>query len=125
MQGDFHNAVCGEKNQLLHVRTHRPHLSIGLSDVSVSITSLVESGIETLQEWKAHDFELWTTCYDIHQPQLVYTGSMTANSVVGICGIVHPRWYSRIPRSIRWEFVALPGDPLTQIPYLQVAMMSA
>ena len=50
-------------------------ISVGLSDGSVSIISLVQSGIETVQEWKAHDFELWTTCFDLHQPQLVYTGS--------------------------------------------------
>ncbi|KAL1091322.1 hypothetical protein V6Z11_D07G149200 [Gossypium hirsutum] len=30
-----------------------------------------ESKIEKLQGWKAHDFELWTTCFDIHQPQLI------------------------------------------------------
>jgi diphthamide biosynthesis protein 7 len=31
--------------------------------------------MEVRQEWKAHDFELWATSFDIHQPQLVYTGS--------------------------------------------------
>ncbi|GLT77524.1 hypothetical protein SLA2020_490970 [Shorea laevis] len=50
-------------------------ITVGLSDGSISISCLTESQIEVLHEWKAHDFELWTTCFDIHQPQLVYTGS--------------------------------------------------
>ncbi|TYG40326.1 hypothetical protein ES288_D12G084100v1 [Gossypium darwinii] len=45
-------------------------VSVRISDGSVSITTLADSKIEKLQEWKAHDFELWTTCFDIHQPQL-------------------------------------------------------
>lgn len=49
-------------------------ITVGLSDGSVSILSLNESELRT-QEWKAHDFELWATSFDIHQPQLVYTGS--------------------------------------------------
>lgn len=50
-------------------------ITVGLSDGSVSIVSLLESQMEIQQEWKAHDFELWATSFDIHQPQLVYTGS--------------------------------------------------
>ncbi|OIW16403.1 hypothetical protein TanjilG_19119 [Lupinus angustifolius] len=50
-------------------------ITVGLSDGSVSIVSLCESKLEVQQEWKAHDFELWTTSFDIHQPNLVYTGS--------------------------------------------------
>ncbi|XP_057440994.1 uncharacterized protein LOC130732986 [Lotus japonicus] len=50
-------------------------ITVGLSDGSVSIVSLLESKLEIQEEWKAHDFELWTTCFDIHQPNLVYTGS--------------------------------------------------
>ncbi|KAK3224622.1 hypothetical protein Dsin_004484 [Dipteronia sinensis] len=50
-------------------------MTVGLSDGSVSIISLAESQLEILQEWKAHDFELWATSFDIHQPHLVYTGS--------------------------------------------------
>ncbi|PON72223.1 Guanine nucleotide-binding protein, beta subunit [Parasponia andersonii] len=50
-------------------------ITVGLSDGSVAITSLVESQLEVKQEWKAHDFELWTTSFDIQQPHLVYTGS--------------------------------------------------
>ncbi|XWS60753.1 hypothetical protein CRYUN_Cryun07bG0063000 [Craigia yunnanensis] len=79
-KGGFLNAVCGEKISssmclFLDWNPSATSISVGLSDGSVSIISLVESGIETLQEWKAHDFELWTTCFDLHQPQLVYTGS--------------------------------------------------
>ncbi|KAL6177480.1 hypothetical protein ACLB2K_049006 [Fragaria x ananassa] len=50
-------------------------ITVGLSDGSVSIVSLAESQLETQEIWKAHDFEVWTTSFDIHQPQLVYTGS--------------------------------------------------
>ncbi|KAK7405804.1 hypothetical protein VNO78_07414 [Psophocarpus tetragonolobus] len=50
-------------------------ITVGLSDGSVSIVSLLESKLEIQEEWKAHDFELWTTSFDIHQPNLVYTGS--------------------------------------------------
>ncbi|KAL8154218.1 hypothetical protein V2J09_011978 [Rumex salicifolius] len=50
-------------------------LSVGLSVGSVSIISLSDSHLNLERTWKAHDFELWTTCFDVHQPQLVYTGS--------------------------------------------------
>ncbi|XP_025634420.1 uncharacterized protein [Arachis hypogaea] len=50
-------------------------MTVGLSDGSVSIVSFLESKLEIQEEWKAHDFELWTTTFDIHQPNLVYTGS--------------------------------------------------
>lgn len=50
-------------------------ITAGFSDGSVSINSLAESHLETIQEWKAHDFELWATSFDIQQPQLVYTGA--------------------------------------------------
>lgn len=50
-------------------------ITVGLSDGSVSIVSLAESQLETQESWKAHDFEVWTTSFDIHQPQLVYSGS--------------------------------------------------
>ncbi|CAH9072133.1 unnamed protein product [Cuscuta europaea] len=49
-------------------------ITVGLSDGSISILSLHESQLKT-QEWTAHDFEVWTTSFDIHQPQLVYSGS--------------------------------------------------
>ncbi|KAG8484111.1 hypothetical protein CXB51_022979 [Gossypium anomalum] len=79
-RGGFLNEVCGEKISssmclFLDWNLTATSISVGLSDGSVSITTLAESKIEKLQEWKAHDFELWTTCFDIHQPQLVYTGS--------------------------------------------------
>ncbi|KAL3623938.1 hypothetical protein CASFOL_032754 [Castilleja foliolosa] len=50
-------------------------LAVGLSSGSVSIVSLHEAQLETLHEWKAHDFELWAASFDIQQPMLVYTGS--------------------------------------------------
>jgi diphthamide biosynthesis protein 7 len=50
-------------------------ISVGLSDGSVSVVSFSESQLNVIQEWKAHDFELWAASFDIHQPQLVYTGS--------------------------------------------------
>lgn len=50
-------------------------VTVGLSNGSVSIVSLVDSGLRVQEEWKAHDFELWTTIFDTNQPHLVYTGS--------------------------------------------------
>ncbi|KAK4278284.1 hypothetical protein QN277_016149 [Acacia crassicarpa] len=50
-------------------------ITVGLSDGSVSIVSLLESRLEIQENWKAHEFELWTTSFDTHQPNLVYTGS--------------------------------------------------
>ncbi|MFQ6665822.1 hypothetical protein Gotur_032418 [Gossypium turneri] len=74
------NEVCGEKISstmclFLDWNPIATSTSVGLSDGSVSITTLAESKIEKIQGWKAHDFEIWTTCFDIHQPQLVYTRS--------------------------------------------------
>ncbi|KAK1357853.1 diphthine methyltransferase-like [Heracleum sosnowskyi] len=50
-------------------------ISVGLSDGSISVVSFLESQLEVVQEWKAHEFEVWATCFDHHQPNLVYTGS--------------------------------------------------
>ncbi|KAL3824661.1 hypothetical protein ACJIZ3_020690 [Penstemon smallii] len=50
-------------------------MTVGLSDGSVSIVSFQESQLTTLQEWKAHEFEVWAASFDIQQPMLVYTGS--------------------------------------------------
>ncbi|XP_057475032.1 uncharacterized protein LOC130763098 [Actinidia eriantha] len=50
-------------------------ISVGLSDGSVSIISFLDAKLDIQEEWKAHEFELWATSFDIHQPQLVYTGS--------------------------------------------------
>ncbi|XP_058087795.1 uncharacterized protein LOC131234831 [Magnolia sinica] len=50
-------------------------LAVGLSSGSVSIVALKEAQLQIWQSWKAHDFELWTTSFDTHQPQLLYTGS--------------------------------------------------
>lgn len=50
-------------------------LAVGLSDGSVSIASLAESQLSVEQQWKAHEFELWAASFDIHQPNVVYTGS--------------------------------------------------
>ncbi|XP_047327877.1 diphthine methyltransferase homolog [Impatiens glandulifera] len=50
-------------------------ISVGLSDGSLSIVSFTESMLEIQEMWKAHDFEVWAASFDIHQPQLVYTGS--------------------------------------------------
>ncbi|KMZ64792.1 WD repeat-containing protein [Zostera marina] len=50
-------------------------ISLGLSDGSVSMATLAESEIHVSQSWKAHDYEVWSTLIDYHQPQLLYTGS--------------------------------------------------
>ncbi|KAB5532056.1 hypothetical protein DKX38_018726 [Salix brachista] len=57
-------------------------ISVGLSDGFVSAFSFPESQLDVIQEWKAHEFELWAASFHIHQPQLVYTVvRMIANSV--------------------------------------------
>ncbi|KAJ4840197.1 hypothetical protein Tsubulata_002948 [Turnera subulata] len=50
-------------------------IAVGFSDGSVSVVSFSESQLEVIQEWKAHEFEIWATSFDTHQTQLVYTGS--------------------------------------------------
>ncbi|KAL4584922.1 hypothetical protein LXL04_009533 [Taraxacum kok-saghyz] len=50
-------------------------ISVGHSDGSVSLTAFQETKTTILQEWKAHEFEVWATSFDPHQPHLVYTGS--------------------------------------------------
>ncbi|KAL8037321.1 hypothetical protein ABFX02_11G031400 [Erythranthe guttata] len=50
-------------------------MAVGHSNGSISIVSLNESEINLLQEFKAHDFEVWAASFDIQQPKLVYTGS--------------------------------------------------
>lgn len=78
--GDFLKEKNGEKISssmclCLDWNPSATSITVGLSDGSLSIVSLLESQMEVQQEWKAHDFELWATSFDIHQPQLVYTGS--------------------------------------------------
>ncbi|KAB2609319.1 diphthamide biosynthesis protein 7-like protein [Pyrus ussuriensis x Pyrus communis] len=54
-------------------------ITVGLSDFSIR-----ESQLETIEMWNAHDFEVWTTSFDIHQPQLlVFTNGF---SIVNING---------------------------------------
>ncbi|KAJ0615589.1 putative transcription factor WD40-like family [Helianthus annuus] len=50
-------------------------ISTGLSDGSISLISIDETKTSVLQEWKAHDFEVWAASFDPDQPHLVYTGS--------------------------------------------------
>lgn len=50
-------------------------IAVGLSDGSASVVSFTDSKLETVQEWKGHDFELWAASFDLHSPHLVYTGS--------------------------------------------------
>ncbi|KAK8685236.1 hypothetical protein V6N13_041241 [Hibiscus sabdariffa] len=69
--GGFLDEVSGERISssmclFLDWNPSATSISVGLSDGSVSITTIAESGIEKLQEWKAHDF-----CFDIHQPHLM------------------------------------------------------
>ncbi|KAJ0948496.1 putative transcription factor WD40-like family [Helianthus annuus] len=50
-------------------------ISTGLSDGLVSLISIDETKTTVLQEWKAHDFEVWAASFNPDQPHLVYTGS--------------------------------------------------
>uniref|UniRef100_A0A5B7BX14 methylated diphthine methylhydrolase n=1 Tax=Davidia involucrata TaxID=16924 RepID=A0A5B7BX14_DAVIN len=79
-RGNFLKEVCGEQVSssmclCLDWNPSATSISVGLSDGSVSIVSFLESQLDVQEEWKAHEFELWATSFDIHQPQLVYTGS--------------------------------------------------
>lgn len=78
--GGFLRDITGEKISssmclCLEWNPSATSITVGLSDGSVSIVSVVESQLEVLQQWKAHEFELWATTFDVHQPHLVYTGS--------------------------------------------------
>ncbi|XP_050224455.1 uncharacterized protein LOC126674117 [Mercurialis annua] len=79
-KGGVLKEICGEKISssmclCLDWNPSGTSISVGLSDGSVSVVSFSESKLDTIQQWKAHDFELWATSFDMHQPQLVYTGS--------------------------------------------------
>ncbi|XP_077241758.1 uncharacterized protein LOC143882182 [Tasmannia lanceolata] len=50
-------------------------ISVGLSDGSISLVTLREAQLQISQTWKAHEFEVWATSFDTHQPHLLYTGS--------------------------------------------------
>ncbi|KAK6126992.1 hypothetical protein DH2020_039258 [Rehmannia glutinosa] len=80
MRGNCLNKVCGKhisSSMCLCIdwNSSATSLAVGLSDGSVSIISLHVSQLNILQEWKAHDFEVWAASFDIQQPMLVYTGS--------------------------------------------------
>ncbi|KAL9264538.1 Diphthine methyltransferase-like protein [Drosera capensis] len=47
----------------------------GLSVFGVEGTNMEDSHLSILQEWNAHEFELWAATFDIQQPYLLYTGS--------------------------------------------------
>lgn len=79
-EGNFLKEVSGEQVSssmclCLDWNPSATSISVGLSDGSLSIISLMESKLDIQQEWKAHEFELWAASFDIHQPQLVYSGS--------------------------------------------------
>ncbi|XP_065875412.1 uncharacterized protein [Euphorbia lathyris] len=79
-KGGFLRDIVGEKISssmclCLDWSPSATSIVVGLSDGSVSAVSFSESQLDVIQEWKAHDFEVWATSFDIHQPQLVYTGS--------------------------------------------------
>ncbi|WZZ00538.1 hypothetical protein YC2023_072866 [Brassica napus] len=72
--------VAGEKissSMCLYLDWDQSSTSIvvGLSDGSASVVSFTDSNLETVQEWKGHDFEVWTASFDLNNPSLVYTGS--------------------------------------------------
>ncbi|KAM0979523.1 hypothetical protein EV2_015864 [Malus domestica] len=61
-------------------------ITVGLSDGSIR-----ESQLETNEMWNAHDFEVWTTSFDIHQPQLDGPSNLafqnTKAHTMGVCCI--------------------------------------
>lgn len=50
-------------------------IALGLSDGSVSTVMIREAELQISQSWLAHEYEVWSTSFDTHQPQLLYTGS--------------------------------------------------
>ncbi|CAN6585383.1 unnamed protein product [Malus baccata var. baccata] len=61
-------------------------ITMGLPDGSIR-----ESQLETNEMWNAHDFEVWTTSFDIHQPQLDGHSNLafqnTKAHIMGVCCI--------------------------------------
>ncbi|GAA0161747.1 methyltransferase [Lithospermum erythrorhizon] len=81
--GSVLKEICGEQvssSMCLCIDWNPAATSVatGLSDGSVSIISLSESNL-SIVNWKAHEFELWASSFDIHQPHLLYTGSDDCN----------------------------------------------
>ena len=71
---------------------HSSDMRVACSDSNgcVSVLSLVEAGLKTTAQWKAHDFEAWITAFSYWDTQLVYSGnppltpvSLTLRSGVG------------------------------------------
>ncbi|KAL0368094.1 UNVERIFIED_CONTAM: hypothetical protein Scaly_1028300 [Sesamum calycinum] len=68
MHGNNLNELCGKcinSSMCLCIdwNSSATSMAVGLSDGSVSIISLDESQLNILQEWKAHDFELWAASF--------------------------------------------------------------
>ncbi|WCJ38287.1 Transducin/WD40 repeat-like superfamily protein [Euphorbia peplus] len=79
-QGSFLKEIIGEKISssmclCLDWNPSATSIVVGLSDGSISAVSYSESQLDVIQECEAHDFEVWAASFDMHQPQLVYTGS--------------------------------------------------
>ncbi|KAJ3692529.1 hypothetical protein LUZ60_012879 [Juncus effusus] len=50
-------------------------ISVSHSDGSISLISFKESELKVTQNWQAHQFEAWTTTFDLFNPHLLYSGS--------------------------------------------------
>lgn len=80
VEGEYLKEKCGSKISssmclCLDWNPSATSISAGHSDGSISVLSAGESDLEVQNQWKAHEFELWATAFDSHQPHLVYTGS--------------------------------------------------
>ncbi|EOA14419.1 hypothetical protein CARUB_v10027621mg [Capsella rubella] len=80
VEGYYLREVSGEKISssmclCLDWNPSSTSIVVGLSDGSASVVSFTDSNLETVQEWKGHDFEVWTASFDLNNPNLVYTGS--------------------------------------------------
>ncbi|KAF9624507.1 hypothetical protein IFM89_011620 [Coptis chinensis] len=78
--GDLLTEIAGEKVSYsmclcLDWNPSATSISVGLLDGSVSIITVREAQLKVQKTWVAHDFEVWATSFDTHQPHLVYTGS--------------------------------------------------
>lgn len=50
-------------------------ISLGHSDGSLSLVTVKDDKVQVSQSWPSHDYEVWATSFDVHRPNLLYSGS--------------------------------------------------
>jgi diphthamide biosynthesis protein 7 len=54
-------------------------VSLSLSDGSLAVCQVTNTGIEKLNQWKAHEYESWISAFDYHNTGIVYSGGDDCN----------------------------------------------